>query len=111
MPCRWILSAAEHESPLALPDAGDEVIRQRTYSEFDLVAIRQKRGEANRLVFAALLHWIGAQLGIDPTCWTAYAVREETIPEYLPELLTYPEVKPFGLIGYRETLPSALESG
>ncbi|KDM11835.1 transposase TnpA, Tn21 [Klebsiella pneumoniae] len=52
MPRRSILSAAERESLLALPDTKDELIRHYTFSESDLSIIRQRRGPANRLGFA-----------------------------------------------------------
>lgn len=84
VPRLGICLSLEHESPLMLPGAEDEVIRQYTFSKFDLATIRQKRVEANRLGFAAQLHWIGRQRCVDPTCWTASAVREETIPSICP---------------------------
>ena len=40
MPRRSILSAAERESLLALPDTKDELIRHYTFSETDLSIIR-----------------------------------------------------------------------
>jgi hypothetical protein len=43
MPRRSILSAAERESLLALPDTQDELIRHYTFSEPDLSLIRQRR--------------------------------------------------------------------
>ena len=49
MPRRSILSAAERESLLALPDTKDELFRHYTFSETDLSIIRQRRGPANRL--------------------------------------------------------------
>ncbi len=49
MPRRSILSAAERESLLALPDNRDDLIRRYTLSESDLSNIRQRRGAANRL--------------------------------------------------------------
>ncbi|CAH3399129.1 hypothetical protein AI2719V1_0206 [Enterobacter cloacae] len=55
MPRRSILSAAERESLLALPDTKDELIRHYTFSESDLSIIRQRRGPANRLGFAVQL--------------------------------------------------------
>ena len=48
MPRRSILSAAERESLLALPDNRDDLIRRYTLSESDLSVIRQRRGAARR---------------------------------------------------------------
>ena len=50
MPRRSILSAAERESLLALPDTKDELIRHYTFSETDLSIIRQRRGPAIAMV-------------------------------------------------------------
>ncbi len=58
MPRRSILSAAERESLLALPDTKDELIRHYTFSETDLSIIRQRRGPANRLGFAVQLCYL-----------------------------------------------------
>ncbi len=52
MPRRSILSATERESLLAIPAAGDELIRLYTFNEADLALIRQHRGAQNRLGFA-----------------------------------------------------------
>ena len=41
MPRRSILSAAERESLLALPDTKDDLIRHYTFSDTDLSIIRQ----------------------------------------------------------------------
>ncbi|HDZ9453028.1 TPA: DUF4158 domain-containing protein, partial [Klebsiella pneumoniae] len=54
MPRRSILSAAERESLLALPDTKDELIRHYTFSESDLSIIRQRRGPANPALLPAL---------------------------------------------------------
>jgi hypothetical protein len=55
MPRRSILSAAERESLLALPDTKDELIRHYTFSESDLSIIRQRRiGQSAGLRGAAL---------------------------------------------------------
>ena len=67
MPRRSILSAAERESLLALPDTKDELIRHYTFSETDLSIIRQRRGPANRLGFAVQLCYLrfpGVILGV-----------------------------------------------
>lgn len=49
MPRRSILSAAERESLVTLPDTEDELNRHYTFSETDLSLIRLRRGDANRL--------------------------------------------------------------
>ena len=58
MPRRSILSAAERESLLALPDTKDDLIRHYTLSDTDLSFIRQRRGPANRLGFAVQLCYL-----------------------------------------------------
>ena len=55
MPRRSILSSAERDSLVALPDAKDEFIRHYTFTETDLSIILQHRGPANRLGFAVQL--------------------------------------------------------
>lgn len=65
---RSILSAAERESLLALPDTKDELIRHYTFSETDLSIIRQRHGPTNRLGFAVQLCYLrfpGVTLGVD----------------------------------------------
>ncbi|CAH3784143.1 hypothetical protein AI2651V1_5040 (plasmid) [Klebsiella pneumoniae] len=130
MPRRSILSAAERDSLLALPDTQDELIRLYTFSEPDLSLIRQRRGDANRLGVAVqlcllrfpgqgllpdaavpmpLLQWIGRQLRIDPSCWPQYAEREETRREHLLELRAYLGMEPFGLAHYRQAVHAATE--
>ena len=125
MPRRSILSAAERDSLLALPDSDDELIRQYTFSQGDLSLIRQRRGDANRLGFAvqlcllrfpgqglltdasvaaSLIRWIGQQLHIDPACWPQYAEREETRREHLLELRAYLGIVPFGLAHLRQAM-------
>ncbi|MBS1214487.1 MAG: transposase [Proteobacteria bacterium] len=90
MPRRSILSGAERESLLALPDTRDELIRHYTLSESDLSLISQRRGSANRLGFAVqlcylrfpglilavneppfppLLKWVADQLKIPADSW------------------------------------------
>ncbi len=125
MPRRSILSIAERETLLALPETPEDLIRYYTVSDPDLSLIRQRRGDANRLGFAVqlcllrypghtlsandpvpppLLKWIGSQLRIDPACWSQYAGREETRREHLRELHTYISMTPFGLTDFRETV-------
>jgi TnpA family transposase len=67
MPRRSMLSAAERESLLALPDTQDELIRRYTLSDSDLAIVRQRRGAANRLGFAVQLCYMrypGIVLGL-----------------------------------------------
>ena len=68
MPRRSILTAAEYDSLVAIPDARDELIRLYTFSDADLVLVSQRRGPANRLGFAVQLCYLrfpGAVLGAD----------------------------------------------
>jgi len=109
MPRRSILSAAERESLLALPDTKDELIRLYTLSDMDVSIIGQHRGSANRLGFAIqlcylrfpgavlgvddvpclpLLHMVAAQLKVPVQSWDDYGLREQTRREHLVELQT-----------------------
>ena len=130
MPRRSILSGAERDSFLALPDNQEEFIRHYTFSESDLSLIRQRRGDANRMGVAVqlcllrfpgqgllpdatvpmpLLQWIGRQLRLDPICWPQYAEREETRREHLLELRAYLGMDPFGLRHYRQSVHATTE--
>ena len=105
MPRRSILSAAERESLLALPETKDDLIRYYTFSDTDLSIIRQRRGPANRLGFAVQLCYLrfpGIILGVDQPpfppllkliadqlrapveSWSDYGQREQTRREHLP---------------------------
>ena len=109
MPRRSILSAAERESLLALPDTKDDLIRHYSLSDSDLSIIRQRRGPANRLGFAVQLCYLrfpGILLGVDQPLflpllklvadqlkvgvesWNDYGQREQTRREHLVELQT-----------------------
>ena len=130
MPRRSILSTAEQDTLLALPDTEDELIRHYTLSDSDLSMIRQRRSDANRfgiavqlcllrfpgqglsneaVVPSSLLDQIGRQLRIDPACWPEYAQREETRREHLLELRVYLGLEPFGVTHYRQCLESATD--
>ena len=101
---RSILSAAERESLLALPDNRDDLIRRYTLSLSVISVIRQRRGAANRLGFAVqlcylrfpgvvlgvdqlpvtpLLHLVANQLGITVDSWADYGDRAATRREHL----------------------------
>ncbi len=58
MPRSSILSAAERNSLLALPDTRDDLIRYYRFSETDLAIIRRHRGPANRLGSAVQLCYL-----------------------------------------------------
>jgi TnpA family transposase len=104
MPRRSILSAAERESLLALPDSKDDLIRHYTFNDTDLSIIRQRRGPANRLGFAVqlcylrfpgvitgvdelpfppLLKLVADQLKVGVESWNEYGQREQTRREHL----------------------------
>jgi TnpA family transposase len=55
MPRRSILTAAERESLMPLPDSQEDLIRYCTFSESDPLIIKQRRGLPNRLGFAVQL--------------------------------------------------------
>jgi TnpA family transposase len=107
MPRRSILSAAERESLLTLPDNQYDLIRRYTLSESDRSIIRQHRGAANRLGFAVqlcylrfpgvvlganqlpfapLLHLVADQLKVPVESWADYGDRPQTRREHLAEL-------------------------
>jgi len=125
MPRRSILSAAERDSLLALPETQEDMIRLYTFKEEDLSLIRQRRGDANRLGVAlqlcllrypgqelavdgmppaALIQWVSKQLRIDSKHWGDYGARSATRREHLLELREYLGLTPFGLTHYRQAL-------
>ena len=122
MPRRSLLTPAERATLVAFPTADDEVIRHYTFAEADLSAIRQRRGNHNRLGFAVqlcclrypgfalptdidppaqLLSFVGRQLRIEPGVWPQYANRAETRREHLGELQAWLNLTPFSVADYR----------
>lgn len=127
MPRRSILSAADRDSLLAMPDANDELIQHYTFSESDLAVIRQHRGYANRLGFAVqlcymrhpgvafgadeipfppLLRFVAAQLKLAEECWEEYGRRDQTRREHLAELQSLFGFQAFGVRHCRAALQS-----
>lgn len=125
MPRRSILSTAERDNLLALPDAKEELIRHYTFSDTDLSIIRQRRGPANRLGFAVQLCYLrfpGVILGVDEPPfppllklvadqlkvgverWGEYGQREQTRREHLVELQTVLGFQPFTMSHYRQAV-------
>ena len=107
---RSILSAAERESLMALPDEQDDLIQYYSFTESDLSLIRQRRGDANRIGFAVqlcllrypgyvlasdvsmpdpLIQWIARQIRRNPATWPQYGARDKTRREHLQELRAY----------------------
>jgi len=130
MPRRSILSAAERESLLALPDTKDDLIRHYTFSDTDLAIIRQRRGPANRLGFAVQLCYLrfpGIFLGVDQSpslpllklvadqlkvgveSWNDYGQREQTRREHLVELQTVFGFQSFTMSHYRQAVHTLTE--
>ena len=130
MPRRSILSTAERESLLALPDAKDDLIRYYTFSDNDLSVIRQHRGPANRLGFAVqlcylrfpgvilgadelpfppLLRIVASQLKVPVESWDDYGQREQTRREHLVELQTVFGFQPFTMSHYRQAVHTLIE--
>ena len=122
MPRRSILSAAERDSLVTLPNAKDELIRHYTLNESDLSIIRQHRGYANRLGFAvqlcymrypgvmlgiddapgvSLLCMVAAQLNVPVDAWDEYGRRAETRREHLLELQSVFGFQSFTMRHYR----------
>ncbi|MGR8801158.1 DUF4158 domain-containing protein, partial [Klebsiella variicola] len=129
MPRRSILSAAERESLLALPDTKDELIRHYTFSESDLSIIRQRRGPANRLGFEVqlcylrfpgvilgadeppfppLLRLVANQLKVGIESWDEYGQREGTVAKLA---MRQPFVLFKGLTFQKLCLPGAFRPG
>jgi TnpA family transposase len=127
MPRRSILSPAERDSLLALPDAKDELIRHYTFNETDLSIIRQHRGPTNQLGFAVqlcymrhpgvmlgveeepfvpLLRMVAGQLKVPVESWAAYGQRAETRREHLLELQSVFGFQPFTAHHYRSSVHS-----
>jgi hypothetical protein len=130
MPRRSILSAAERESLLALPDTNEELIRHYTFSESDLSIINQRRGAANRLGFAVqlcylrfpgiilgvdhppfppLLKLVADQLKVAAERWDEYGQREQTRRNHLAELQTAFGFQIFAIGHYQQAVSSLTE--
>ncbi|WP_306532635.1 Tn3 family transposase [Geobacter sp.] len=125
MPRRALFTTAERESLLAFPSTDDELIRHYTFSESDISAIRQRRGNHNRFGFAVqlcylrcpgfalppdndppstLLAYVGRQLGVGIDNWSQYALRQETRREHLAELQAWLNLSTFNSSHYRNSV-------
>ncbi len=123
MPRRCIISAAELDSLLALPESPGNLIQHYSFTESDLSLIRQRRGDANRIGFAIqfcllrypgyalavdmqvpdpIIQWIFRQIQTDATAWSEYGVRDHTRREHFQELRAYLSLSLFGLPDFRK---------
>lgn len=135
MPRREIFSPAQRLELVAIPEDEGELIRLYSFSPQDLAIIRQRRGDANRLGFAAqlcsirypglvigqndspdprMLAMISRQLMIDPGLWAKYAGRDQTRREHLQAIVGIYGYRQFNAADYRSLstwlLPLALQS-
>lgn len=127
MPRRSILSAAERDSLLAVPDSKEDLICHYTFSDTDLAIIRQHRGPANRLGFAVQLCYMrhpGVMLGLDDEpflpllrlvagqlkvpfeSWAEYGLRAETRREHSLEIQSAFGFQTFTTRHYRPSVHS-----
>jgi TnpA family transposase len=138
MPTRELLSPAQRQQFVDLPDSLDEraLVRHYTLSAEDLAHVDQKRGAHNRLGFCVqlcllrfpgralapgervpkgMLRHIAAQVGVEPEAFEAYAERENTRREHLAEIERLFGYQPFSEAAQRELaewlLPTALGTG
>ena len=123
MALRPVLSAAEREALLAIPVGAEELAANCTLSDADLSLIRQRRGQANKLGFAAhlcllrypgfvlteetmvpeeLIAWIGGQIDVHSEAWPGFGENEETRRQHARELRAYLGLVSFGLTQYRD---------
>ena len=130
MPRRSILSATERDNLMALPEREDDLIRHYSFTEADLSLIRQRRGDANRIGFAAqlcllrypghalavdmplpdsIIQWIARQIQSDAAAWPQYGARDQTRREHFQELRVYLALSPFGLPDFRKLAHSLAE--
>jgi len=122
MPRRPVLTVIERQELLALPSDAVQRVQHFTLTDSDLAIIRQRRGEGNRLGFAAqlcylrfpgralgvdeipepaLLEMLSRQLGVSVDRWEGYAKRAQTRSEHFEELQTWLGLRTFGLPDYR----------
>jgi Domain of unknown function (DUF4158) len=125
MPRRTILSAAEKENLLSLPETQGDLIRQYSFSEYDFAIINQHRGAPNRLGFAvqlcymrypgmvlppdqtpaaSILQIVSRQLKINQAAWDEYATRAETRREHILELISLFGFKKFTMHHYQKAV-------
>lgn len=130
MPRRSLLSSAERQALLSVPQTLDDLIRAYSLNEADLAIIRQRRGDVNRFGFAVLLCYMrypGIVLGANDApapeilryvCeqlhvsapWTEYSHRPQTREEHLGELQRIFGFKTFTVAHYQEAVSHLLET-
>ena len=128
MPRRSILSMTGRENLLAIPAAGDELIRLYTFSDADLALIRKHRGAQNRWGFAGqlcfrrypgillaadvapfdpLLRMVASQVNVARESWADCGHCEQTRREHLVEFQAAYGLRTFSTLGhYRDEVRS-----
>ena len=123
MGLRSLLTPAERGQILAIPVGTDDLAASYTLSEADMSLIRQRRGDTNRLGFAAqlallrhpgitlaedtdvppeLISWLASRLAVSPEAWADYGQREETRQEHGREICAYLGMSAFGIADFRQ---------
>ena len=123
MALRPVLSTAERDALLVIPAGSDELASYYTLSEADLSLVRQRRGQGNKLGFAAHLSllrypgfvlteetmvpeafiaWIAGQIDVRPDAWLGVGGNEETRRQHSRELRAFLGLDSFGLNHYRD---------
>ena len=77
MPRRELLASAQREELLACPTTEADLLRHYTFDTHDLAVIRRRRGDHNRLGFAAQLP--DRDFGFTALAASAFGTRARTI--------------------------------
>jgi hypothetical protein len=125
MPRRTLLSSEQRTRLFAIPVNPAEMARHYVLSTEDLAVIRSKRRTVNRLGFAiqlcllrypgqglgpdehppeTMIIFVARQLGVSPTVFAAYALRDQTRREHAVELQLHLRLRNFGLVDWRACL-------
>ncbi|MGG5170577.1 Tn3 family transposase [Pseudarthrobacter sp. J1738] len=123
MALRSLLTPAERSQIVAIPTRAEDLAAHYTLSDADMSLIRQRRGDTNRLGFAAqlallrhpgialaedtevppeLLSWLASRLVVPADAWTDYGEREETRQEHGREIRAYLGMSSFGIADFRQ---------
>src|SRR6516162_5373639 len=125
MPRRSLLSAEQRTRLFAIPVDHAEMAKHYVLSADDLALVRAKRRAVNRLGFSiqlcllrypgqglgpdehppeTMIIFVARQLGVSPTVFAAYALRDQTHREHAVELQLHLRLRNFGLVDWRACL-------